>query len=241
MAPVRSPRASSLGTTPAVETVIRRREMPIPSLSEITSRASATASRLYRGSPMPMKTMLVSRRSPGGAAHSARSSRATWTWATISAAVRLRTSAWVPVWQKVQLSVQPTWLETQRAPERPTSGMNTVSASTPGAKAISHLITPSPLSWRSTILGRSMVNRLASSARASLAMLLMGEKSVTPALWIHRHTCPVRIRASAGVAAPPSTRAAESWARFRPARLTRALGAAAFVAGRARSRMTDTP
>ena len=42
---------------------------------------------------------------------------------TNSAAVRLRTRAWVPVWQKVQLSVQPTWLETHRAPARPTSGI----------------------------------------------------------------------------------------------------------------------
>ena len=60
-----------------------------------------------------------------GEGHSPRSSRATCTWATISAAVRLRTRGWVPVWQKVQFSVQPTWLETQSAPARPTSGMKT--------------------------------------------------------------------------------------------------------------------
>ena len=36
--------------------------------------------------------------------------------------VRLRTSFCVPVWQKVQVSVQPTWLETQSVP-RPSSGM----------------------------------------------------------------------------------------------------------------------
>ena len=163
---------------------MRRREMAIPSLSEMMSSASATASRLYSGSPMPMKTMLVRRRAPSGAIHSPRSSRATCTWATISAAVRLRTRAWVPVWQKVQLSVQPTWLETHRAPERPTSGMNTVSASTPGAKPISHLITPSLLSWRSTIRGRVRTKRSARAARASLAMLVMAEKSVAPCLWI---------------------------------------------------------
>ena len=33
------------------------------------------------------------------------------TWPTISPAVRLRTSRCVPVWQKLQVSVQPTWLE----------------------------------------------------------------------------------------------------------------------------------
>ena len=41
---------------------------------------------------------------------------------TISSAVRLRTSFCVPVWQKVQFSVQPTWLETQSVP-RSLSGM----------------------------------------------------------------------------------------------------------------------
>ena len=41
-------------------------------------------------------------------------SRAAITWPTISPAVRLRTRRCVPVWQKVQLSVQPTWLETHK-------------------------------------------------------------------------------------------------------------------------------
>ena len=49
-------------------------------------------------------------------------SRASTTWPTISPAVRLRTSRCVPVWQNVQLSVQPTWLEMHRVP-RPASGM----------------------------------------------------------------------------------------------------------------------
>ena len=87
------------------------------------SMAAATASRLYSGSPMPMKTMLERRRSSLGLGHSPRSSRAVCTCATISAALRLRTRAWVPVWQKVQFRVQPTWLDTHRAPARPTSGM----------------------------------------------------------------------------------------------------------------------
>ena len=42
--------------------------------------------------------------------------------ARISSAVRLRTSFCVPVWQKEQVSVQPTWLEMQSVP-RPSSGM----------------------------------------------------------------------------------------------------------------------
>ena len=60
-------------------------------------------------------------RSPGRG-HSPRSSRATMIWPAISPGVRLRTSIWVPVWQKVQASVQPTWDETQSVP-RFSSGM----------------------------------------------------------------------------------------------------------------------
>ena len=46
MAPVRSPSGLSSGTTPEVETVIRRFEMPMPSLSLMMSSAVATLSRL---------------------------------------------------------------------------------------------------------------------------------------------------------------------------------------------------
>ena len=81
---------------------------------------------------MPIITMLVTKRSPsvGRPAPSARSapsqspsrSRATITWPTISPGVRLRTSRCVPVWQNEQVSVQPTWLDTQSVP-RSVSGM----------------------------------------------------------------------------------------------------------------------
>ena len=52
------------------------------------------------------------------------------TWPTISAGSRLRTSRIVPVWQKRQLSVQPTWLDTHKVP-RSASGMKTISKSWP--------------------------------------------------------------------------------------------------------------
>ncbi len=82
---------------------------------------------------MPMKTTFDTARTPSpdgtrpsvGAVPPGKSpsrSRATSTWATISAAIRLRAQAWVPVWQKVQLRVQPTWLETHSVP-RSVSGM----------------------------------------------------------------------------------------------------------------------
>ena len=51
-----------------------------------------------------------------GAGHSPIASRASMSWPTISPASRLRTRRCVPVWQNLQLSVQPTCEETQRAP-----------------------------------------------------------------------------------------------------------------------------
>ena len=89
--------------------------------------ASRTASKLYSGSPMPIITMLVSIRPSGWLGHSPSTSRASITCPTISAGVRLRTSRIVPVWQKRQLSVQPTWLDTHRVPRDPHRGMKTIS------------------------------------------------------------------------------------------------------------------
>ena len=57
-----------------------------------------------------------------GSGHSSRSSRAIITCPTISPAVRLRTSLWVPVWQNEQVRVQPTCEEMQSVP-RSSSGM----------------------------------------------------------------------------------------------------------------------
>ena len=132
MVPISAPARAMFGTTPEVESVIRRLEMPIPSPSATISRASRTASKLYSGSPMPIITTLVTKRPPsvgtmapsGGnwPGQSPRRSRATMIWPTISPAVRLRTSRCVPVWQNEQVRVQPTWLDTHRV-ARPLSGM----------------------------------------------------------------------------------------------------------------------
>ena len=114
------------GTTPLVDRVMRRRPRAMPSLSITTFIASRTFSKLYSGSPMPMSTMFeISRVSTLGTpltGHSPRSSRASMTWPTISAAVRLRTSFCVPVWQKEQVSVHPTCEEMHSVP-RPSSGI----------------------------------------------------------------------------------------------------------------------
>jgi len=99
---------------------------------------------------------------------------------TISAAVRLRTRACVPVWQKVQLSVQPTWLETHSAPERPTPGMNTVSHSTPGDSSIRYLRVPSTLTLRSVMCGRASVKCPGRRSRSSRERSVIISKSVMP-------------------------------------------------------------
>ncbi len=68
---------------------------------------------------MPIITTLVMRRFSPVDGQSPSASRATITWPTISPGVRLRTSFCVPVWQKRQFSVQPTWLRNaQRAAPR---------------------------------------------------------------------------------------------------------------------------
>ena len=65
---------------------------------------------------MPIITTLVTLRPGAVEGQSPSASRATSTWPTISAGVRLRTSFCVPVWQKRQFSVQPTWDETHSVP-----------------------------------------------------------------------------------------------------------------------------
>ena len=91
---------------------------------------------------MPIMTMLVSLRFVSGDGHSPNASRAIITWPTISAGSRLRTRRCVPVWQNLQVSVQPTCEETHSVP-RSSSGMWTVSASCPSTKRSSHFLVPS--------------------------------------------------------------------------------------------------
>ncbi len=93
----------------------------------------------------------------------------------------MRTSCIVPVWQKVQFNVQPTWLDTHRVP-RSASGMNTISKSWPSWVLSSHLRVPSVDTCASTTSGRAIANRSASHGCWVLAMSLIAEKSVTPRL-----------------------------------------------------------
>ncbi len=102
-----SVRRSIPGIQPTVEMAVRRWVMPT---SGSAAQASSTLSRFIIGSPIPMKTQW-----------SMASIRRKWSaWSTISAAVRLRPNFIVPVAQKVQVSGQPDWDETQieRRPSR---------------------------------------------------------------------------------------------------------------------------
>ena len=192
--PISSPQRSIAGTTPLVESVMRRFDRARPSPSMTSLRAPLTLSKLYSGSPIPIMTMLVSSRpsevywalssstsrpaiEPLG--HSPRASRASMTWPTISPGVRLRTRRIVPVWQKRQFRVQPTWLDTQSVP-RSASGMKTISNSWPSDVLSSHLRVPSVECWASTTSGRPMKKRSASHGRMVLAISVIASKSVTP-------------------------------------------------------------
>ena len=102
---------------------------------------------------MPMTTMWLSRRGPLGLGHSPSRSRAVRIWPRIWLAPRLATSGMVPVWQKLQVRLQPTWLEMHKAP-RSVSGICTVSISRPSATRSSHLRVPSAEHCSATTVGR---------------------------------------------------------------------------------------
>ena len=91
---------------------------------------------------MPIKTILVSRRFSEADGQSLSWSIANITWPTISEEDKFLTNLWVPVWQNLHVSVQPTWLEIQRVPLS-SSGIHTVSTSFPSSSFNSHLIVPS--------------------------------------------------------------------------------------------------
>ena len=95
------------GIQPTVETAMFEVAIPI---SGRRSQAASTASRLIRGSPMPMNTAWLT----------SSTRRKCSAWSRISDAVRLRPNFIEPVAQKVQSSGQPDWLDRQseRRPSR---------------------------------------------------------------------------------------------------------------------------
>ena len=95
------------GIQPTVEIAVL--EVATPSLGR-RSQAARTLPRFISGSPMPMKTAWFT----GSLRRKCR------VWSRISEAVRLRPKRIEPVAQKVQVSGQPDWLDTQseRRPSR---------------------------------------------------------------------------------------------------------------------------
>ena len=69
--------------------------------------------------------------------------RISYTWESISEAVRLRASPKVPVWQKAQFMAQPTWHETQAVFLPSLSVRRTVSTAIPSCKEICSFMVPS--------------------------------------------------------------------------------------------------
>ena len=109
---VASRNRSSREATPAVETVIRVGDQPNPHAEVRTSSAGSRLSRLSSGSPMPMKTTLVSRSRSGSDP----------IWLRISFVERECWSPCRPVAQKRQPIRQPACDEMQSVARSP-SGM----------------------------------------------------------------------------------------------------------------------
>ena len=116
------------GTTPEVETVRWRRARLELRWSWSQRPAFSTSSRLFIGSPIPMKTTLVSAGASGRFSFSQR--RVRTNCSRISPAERLRLKPRRPVRQKAHFMAQPTWVLTQRE-FRPSAGMRTHSTRAP--------------------------------------------------------------------------------------------------------------
>ena len=114
-----------IGTTPAVESVIRRFERAsavaighdrqgLAHIVEIVERLAHPHHNDigYRAQTVARHKSIAGRLGPGNRQSFPRDQNL----AQDLSGVRLRTSFWVPVWQKLQFSVQPTWLETHSVP-----------------------------------------------------------------------------------------------------------------------------
>ena len=91
------------GTTPQVDRLIWRMPMFSPSGWFTSRRKRSTLSRLSRGSPIPISTILEISRPESSWVNS--------TWSSISPAVRSRTFPATVLAQKAQPMRQPTWEE----------------------------------------------------------------------------------------------------------------------------------
>ncbi len=117
LTPISAPARAIIGTTPEVERVMRRFDKASPSPSITSFSASRTCIEIIERLAHAHHHDVGEHAALGLARPFAQAHRApACTWPTISPAVRLRTRRIVPVWQKRQLSVQPTWLDTHKRP-----------------------------------------------------------------------------------------------------------------------------
>jgi 4-amino-4-deoxy-L-arabinose transferase-like glycosyltransferase len=156
------------GTTPAVETVVRRGDTS----SSRRSSARFTFPTFRRGSPIPMKTTFAS------CGPNPLSFAITRYWPTISPGVRFRPAPMRPVTQKAQSTAQPACDERQIV-TRAASGvsgsvhegfffdstMYTASIRAPSASSNRNFSVPSVAGVRATTFGRPIVKSRASASR----------------------------------------------------------------------------
>src|SRR3990172_11748616 len=173
--------------------------------------AATTLSKFASGSPLPIMTTLLTRRSPLGVAPRARF--AIHSWPMISAVLRLRLKPCLPVEQNLQSSAQPACEEMHRVPLL-ASGMNTLSTALPLPASISHFRVPSAAVASEMTRGGSIVALAASLSRRVLARSLIFEKSASPYWCIQRSSCLARNGFSPISAKKPLNCAASWLSRF---------------------------
>ena len=164
------------------------------------SRASATLSKLERGSPMPMKTMLLTRFPAMASAERI--------CPMISPVVRWRLRPSSPEAQNLQPKAQPTWEETQRVTRSDFSpfsaaaaGMMTDSTRLPSSILVRNFRVVSAEPWISTISGVWKRKFSASRFLSAGGRLLIASKVVTRlrhtqsrTCWVRNLVCPCSVR-----------------------------------------------
>ncbi len=166
------------GTQPTVEMAMRRAEMPMPSGWLIVPQASSTASRFCIGSPMPMKTTLVSRAPCDSDSRPART-----TWSTISDAVRLRPGPIAPVAQNLHPSAQPTWLDTHTVRRPSACAIRTASTTAPSTARRPHFTVPSRDSTRASGVRAQNGSDSSRRSRSAAGSVLTSDHPSAPERW----------------------------------------------------------
>mmetsp|Transcript_29603 Transcript_29603/g.74030 ORF Transcript_29603/g.74030 Transcript_29603/m.74030 type:complete len:259 (-) Transcript_29603:69-845(-) len=197
------------GTRPTVEMVMWRE--PIPRSLRIRRTASITASKLRNGSPIPMKTTLLSR-SPRDLSSMAKRAACS----KISSEVSWREKPICPVAQKVHPIAQPTCDEMHAVRLKSSYGMRTDSMSAPSPSLHSLLTVPSCESCSCSTCKPPTFTCAANFARSASGRLAITPKSVSPRSYTHSRSCFAR-----NFGCLHSVRSASSSSWVQPRRLRR--------------------